>query len=155
MVLQKVVVNFGEKDIMPTEDEERRIIKIVMGEDSPQGTEPIKLNATAWEWSCPRCENGKSEDDSHEIVTCSKCGTSFFTQFKNEGADAVLDDGSEISIKWSYHDVLSQAKEDGEEITDEQAKEILAIIKHQHDASIGINWEVISTHISMRDMNNV
>lgn len=69
---------------MPTEDEERRIINIVMGKDSPQGTEPITMTATKWEWTCPRCDNHKSEDDEYEIITCSKCGTSFFTQFKNK-----------------------------------------------------------------------
>lgn len=54
-----------------------------------------------------------------------------------------------ISIKWSTDDVLHQAKEDSVELTEEQAIEILEILDRKHDATIGINWDVISSHIDM------
>ncbi len=69
----------------------------------------------------------------------------------------IEDPESRILVKWDIDDVMSQAKEDDVDITEEEAKEILATIKRRHDASIGINWEVISTHIGMfthdRDSN--
>lgn len=54
-----------------------------------------------------------------------------------------------ISSKWSVQDILHQAKEDEVIVTVDEAKEILHWIDNKHDASIGINWDVISTYISM------
>ena len=54
-----------------------------------------------------------------------------------------------ICIEWSSEDVLHQAKQDGVILTEVQAEEILDILKHKHDASIGISWETISTVISL------
>jgi hypothetical protein len=52
-----------------------------------------------------------------------------------------------IEIKWSTEDVLWQAEQLDLELTEEQADDILEIIEHRHDASVGINWDVISFHI--------
>lgn len=52
-----------------------------------------------------------------------------------------------ITIKWSTNDVLSRAEDMGVEITSEQADEILQNVFDNHDASIGVNWEVIEFHI--------
>jgi len=52
-----------------------------------------------------------------------------------------------IAPSWNVLDVLAQAENDGVELTSEEAKEILQWIDAKHDASIGINWEVISTYI--------
>ena len=52
-----------------------------------------------------------------------------------------------ITITWHIDDVLSRAKETDMDITEEQAKDILQSIKHNHDASIGINWDVIDSHL--------
>lgn len=57
-------------------------------------------------------------------------------------------DPDKIDITWTTDDVLAQANEDGVELTQEEAREILADLRRRHDASIGINWQVISTHIS-------
>ena len=54
-----------------------------------------------------------------------------------------------ICIEWSSDDILHQAKQDKVELTEKQADEILDILKHKHDANIGINWETISTVISL------
>ena len=52
-----------------------------------------------------------------------------------------------ITIKWSTNDVLSRAEDMGVEITGEQADEILQNVFDNHDATIGVNWEVIEFHI--------
>jgi hypothetical protein len=54
-----------------------------------------------------------------------------------------------ISIIWSTEDVLQQAKDMEIELSEAQADEVLEIMKHKHDATIGINWDVIACHIQM------
>jgi hypothetical protein len=46
---------------------------------------------------------------------------------------------TEIKITWSIEDVQSVR----EDLTDEQCSEVLELLQDNHDASIGINWEVI------------
>ena len=55
----------------------------------------------------------------------------------------------EISIKWCADDVKECAKQylDGILITDQEASDVLDYLYHKHDASIGINWEVIAITI--------
>ena len=45
----------------------------------------------------------------------------------------------EIAIVWSVEDVMVEC----DWLTEEQAMEVLHSLKHNHDATIGINWEVI------------
>lgn len=52
-----------------------------------------------------------------------------------------------IEIRWSTEDVLGKAEEMDIELTEEQADVILDNIERYHDASIGINWDVIEYHI--------
>lgn len=52
-----------------------------------------------------------------------------------------------IEIKWSTTDVIHRANERGFMLTFEQAYDILLIVDNKHDATIGINWEVIDTII--------
>ena len=47
-----------------------------------------------------------------------------------------------INIKWSFEDVLSIR----DDLTKDQAMEVLAEADHCHDAGIGINWMVLETH---------
>jgi hypothetical protein len=49
---------------------------------------------------------------------------------------------------WGLADIIHQGKEDGVLLTEGQAREIAEQIEKNHDASIGINWENISYHIS-------
>ena len=53
-----------------------------------------------------------------------------------------------ISITWCLEDVLSCAVNNGVKITKNQAREVLSYLKHKHDASIGINWDVIQAIIN-------
>jgi len=55
-----------------------------------------------------------------------------------------------IAIVWGLIDIQDTCKENYEvELTDEQALEVLEIVNHRHDASIGINWEVLDVHLQM------
>ena len=47
-----------------------------------------------------------------------------------------------IAVIWSIDDV----KQERPDLTDEQCMEVLQQCERQHDASIGINWEVICIH---------
>jgi len=48
-----------------------------------------------------------------------------------------------IAINWNVEDVLSCAKENYIDITNEQALEVLQSVFENHDASVGVNWDVI------------
>jgi len=52
-----------------------------------------------------------------------------------------------IAIKWSTEDVLWQAEQLDLELTEDQADDILESLENKHDASVGINWDVISYYI--------
>jgi len=52
-----------------------------------------------------------------------------------------------IEIKWSTEDILAQAENLDIELTEDQADEILESLEDNHDANIGINWDVISFYI--------
>lgn len=52
-----------------------------------------------------------------------------------------------IAIKWGTEDVLWQAEQLDLELTEEQADDILESLENKHDASVGINWDVISYYI--------
>ncbi len=44
-----------------------------------------------------------------------------------------------IEIKWSTEDVRSVRSD----LTEAQCRKVLAKVRAQHDASIGVNWEVL------------
>lgn len=44
-----------------------------------------------------------------------------------------------ISIEWDYIDVMDACVR----LTGDQAKIVLGAVEEQHDANVGINWEVI------------
>jgi hypothetical protein len=53
---------------------------------------------------------------------------------------------------WHISDVHLQANDDGEndeadEITDDEAREVLRLIAKHHDSTVGINWDVIDAGI--------
>jgi hypothetical protein len=54
---------------------------------------------------------------------------------------------------WHISDVHTIANESGEdeadEITDEQAREVLRLMNKNHDSNIGINWETIDVWIDI------
>lgn len=54
---------------------------------------------------------------------------------------------TQISITWSADDVRYQARERGMIITDAQTSDILQQMQRNHDASIGISWDVIDVYL--------
>lgn len=52
-----------------------------------------------------------------------------------------------ISIKWGTEDILETAATMEVEISTDEANEILDSVEHSHDATIGINWDVLRCHI--------
>ena len=52
-----------------------------------------------------------------------------------------------IAIKWCTQDILWQADNLDVELTEDQADDILESLENNHDATIGINWDVISFYI--------
>lgn len=53
-----------------------------------------------------------------------------------------------IEIVWTTDDVFSRAEDLGYTLTDKQAKQVLMLAKSNHDATIGINWDVIDAYIN-------
>lgn len=48
---------------------------------------------------------------------------------------------------WSYEDIIGCGEGMGHEISEEQALEIMELMGRRHDATIGVNWEVIEVII--------
>ena len=57
----------------------------------------------------------------------------------------------EITISWHFTDVQEV---DGT-LTDDEARQVLNVIKKRHDANIGINWETIDIWIDYCKDNGV
>jgi len=51
--------------------------------------------------------------------------------------------GNVIASIWMIDDVRCQAEDRDIEITDDQCRDVLSCLDGNHDASIGINWDVI------------
>jgi len=54
---------------------------------------------------------------------------------------------TKIKLIWCYEDVLMLAKMRDITLNKKQACEILAEVERKHDATIGVNWDVIDCHI--------
>lgn len=50
----------------------------------------------------------------------------------------------EISITWHFADI----QEVDDSLTNDEARQILQLIKNNHDANIGISWETIEAWIN-------
>lgn len=61
------------------------------------------------------------------------------TESEFTGQIARLSDPNWLASWWSVQDVQDERPD----LTDEQAREVLAIIDRRHDANIGINWQFI------------
>lgn len=62
-------------------------------------------------------------------------------------ARASKPDYSRDTIELSWH--IDDVKSLDDSLTDEQARQILQMVKHNHDASIGVNWETLEVNIDM------
>lgn len=61
----------------------------------------------------------------------------------------IIQENGEVILRsdWHIEDVLAQADDMEVNLTNEQAAKVLGIVAECHDASIGINWGVISAAI--------
>ena len=48
-----------------------------------------------------------------------------------------------ITITWTDEDVWYVAEEHGIKLSEAQVNDILSLLEENHDANIGINWDVI------------
>ena len=55
--------------------------------------------------------------------------------------------GMSITNIWSDEDVEYQAEQDEVTLTRDEVRDVLSLMDNDHDACIGINWDVISYHI--------
>ena len=56
-----------------------------------------------------------------------------------------------LSITWSSDDIKDYAEQEmGIDLSDDEADEILETVICRHDCIVGINWDVIRTHIEQR-----
>jgi hypothetical protein len=53
-----------------------------------------------------------------------------------------------ISITWHIDDVLLRAKETNVQCTHEKAREILQLMKANHDSAEGVSWGTIDYYLS-------
>ena len=53
----------------------------------------------------------------------------------------------EFSGGWCLEDIKHQAKENGYNLTDQELNDVADLCESEHDASIGINWDVIDYHV--------
>jgi hypothetical protein len=49
----------------------------------------------------------------------------------------------EISINWHFTDI----QEVDDSLTNDEAKQVLQLIKKNHDANIGVNWDTIKAWV--------
>ena len=56
-------------------------------------------------------------------------------------------DGWSITSKWSVEDIQYIAASQSLEISDADAMAVLKLVKRDFDANIGVNWEVLQSHL--------
>lgn len=70
-------------------------------------------------------------------------------------AQSLIEDHQEangyIIDGWHIEDIYQQAEQEGIELTEEEAKEVASFIMCGYDATVGVNWDVVSyaiTHVT-------
>ena len=64
--------------------------------------------------------------------------------------EAITPNPDEITIKWCVDDVIMLAGAKGYTVpTIDQAREVLILAKHYHDASVGISWDVLEVYLDV------
>jgi len=48
-----------------------------------------------------------------------------------------------VSEWWHIDDVAGQANDQGKNLTEDECRDVLAMVMRKHDCNIGINWDVI------------
>jgi hypothetical protein len=66
----------------------------------------------------------------------------------------VVDDEEIINVTWCITDVEAQAENMGVSLTTEQKHDVMRYIEENHNAELGINWDVIGEVINIILRNN-
>lgn len=129
----------------------------VLGDEYIADTEEAKtlaLHSTDYNTWEELTEGLYDDDGDYFYYTTWELSNEFYTEnglyFYKDRDDEwewqqTIDRKEVIAIKWSTTDVIHRANERGFMLTFEQAYDILDILEKDHDATIGINWEVIDT----------
>ena len=64
-----------------------------------------------------------------------------------EGAVKRAFDPDWMAEWWHSDDIIEQAENHGEQLTYEEAQEVLRLISKYHDCEVGINWDMIDSWI--------
>lgn len=92
------------------------------------------------------------ENESPELVQSAAIATYHFIEDLNH---KVPENKTSISIDWHIEDVQDIAKEKfNKNISDEDAFEVLEFVEDNHDACVGINWDVIYCAIETLEQSN-
>jgi hypothetical protein len=59
----------------------------------------------------------------------------------------IIDDKAFVDV-WDCDDIHACAELDELELTDSQCKEVIVRLKRTYDCSIGVDWELVQTHIA-------
>lgn len=78
-------------------------------------------------------------------ATAAIAATEAAAVFSDPDIHALLAAQRQIAIIWCVEDV----QENRPDLSDEQAWEVLQSVRHGHDATIGINWDVLDCHAEM------
>jgi len=64
-----------------------------------------------------------------------------------EGAIKRAFDPDWVAEWWHIDDIIEQAENNGEQVTEYEAREVLRLMSKYHDCEIGINWDVIDNWV--------
>jgi len=67
--------------------------------------------------------------------------------FIGELQNRYLPDTEIVPVFWQADDATARAEDRGMTLTDEEAGQIVSALGDNHDASIGINWDVIDFYL--------
>ena len=84
---------------------------------------------------------GADDDKSIEEHIENDCDALF--RFLEGLASVIKPDPDKITVSWCIDDVLRLDNT----LSIAQARDVLSLLKHKHDASVGINWDVIRSYI--------
>jgi hypothetical protein len=81
-------------------------------------------------------------------------GRIYWSQISTEQLQDELRKRGHIVKLWHHDDILWQAKTGDRKLTKAQVEEVADMLERNHDATIGINWDVIDIVIDIVLLNS-
>jgi hypothetical protein len=129
-----------------------QITVILESDTTLQASETLCVLAKKLNDSCPEVvfadhngdieDNGKVERECEESLTTEAAATPATTDID---IPALLAERRQIAVIWCIEDV----QEVRPDLTEGQSWEVLQATKRYHDATIGINWDVLDCHADL------